>query len=191
LGFDNETALQLGQEISRTDRRSVNNPLYNDYQTKDGKWIFLAMVQTDRFWPAFCKAMGRPEWEKDARFDSHVSRMKEKVNLIQLISETMAGKTYAEWDEIFKENGLIFGPISTPLEVVKDPQAWDNNFFTEIDHPICRRLKLIRSPINFSRTPASIRSCAPELGQHTEEVLLELDYSWNDIAELKGHGIIM
>lgn len=191
LGFDNETALHFGQQLSQTDRRQVSNPLWNDYQTKDGKWVFLAMVQSDLYWSAFCKAIGRPEWEKDPRFESHLKRMKENVTLIDLIGEAIADRTYSDWQEVFTQYGLIFGPISTPLDVVKDPQAWQNNFFTEVDHPSCGRLRLLQSPIHFSQTPASVRVCAPELGQHTEEILLALDYTWDNIGELKSRGVIL
>ncbi|MBW2285190.1 MAG: CoA transferase [Deltaproteobacteria bacterium] len=74
--------------------------------------------------------------------------------------------------------------------MVNDPQALANDFFTEVEHPSGRKIKYIASPAKFSKTPRSIRATAPEVGQHTEEVLLEIGYSWEDLNELKEKGFI-
>jgi crotonobetainyl-CoA:carnitine CoA-transferase CaiB-like acyl-CoA transferase len=191
LTYDIQAALVTGKQIRQTNRRNVSNALWNCYQAKDGKWLVLIMPQTDRYWSRFCQAIGRPEWEKHPRFDSHQKRMRENLTLIPAVEEIIATKTAAEWEEISKEYDLVLGRVQTPLEVTNDPQAWENDFFSEIDHPRLGPFKLIQSPIKFSKTPATIRSAAPELGQHTEEVLLELGYAWDDIAELKRKGTIL
>jgi crotonobetainyl-CoA:carnitine CoA-transferase CaiB-like acyl-CoA transferase len=76
------------------------------------------------------------------------------------------------------------------IKVVNDPQAIENDFFTEFDHPVVGPLKLVASPVKFDRKKPPIRLPAPEVGQHTEEVLLELGYTWDDIVELKDVGAI-
>jgi len=189
LGFDIEAALHFGKEMSRTDRKSVTNPIWNVYQTKDEKWMQFVMAQTDMYWPAFCRAIERTELIE--QYDSHEKRMQANITLIQIIEETMATKTFEEWDEILKQNDVIYGVVQSPLDVINDQQALDNKFFAEIDHPVVGKFKCIESPINYSKTPASIRTAAPALGQHTEEVLLDLGYSWDDISELKSHGAIL
>lgn len=191
LSWDIEAALHMGVEISQWDRRTVNNAMWNSYQAKDGKWLILVMPQTDRFWPRFCKAARRPDLAKDPRFDSHAKRIQEKHTLIPLVSEIIATKTADEWEELAEEYGLVLGKMYSPLEVVDDLQAWENDFFSEGDHPVGGRVKLLTSPMKFSKTPALVRSCAPELGQHTEEVLLELGYTWDDVIEFKNQGVIL
>lgn len=191
MSMDIQPALCLGQERSLTDRRTVSNALWNSYQAKDGKWVMLVMPQTDRYWPSFCKAIGKPEWEKDPRFDSHMKRIQENLTLIPMFEEIIASKTAAEWEEIAQEYDLVLGRIQTPLEVANDPQAWENDFFTEVDHPIAGRLRLLSSPVKFSKMPASVRFGAPQLGQQTEDVLLGLDYTWDDIARMKNEGVII
>jgi len=191
LQFDIGTALHQGVNLQQTDRRTVTNALWNCYKAKDGKWIMLVMPQTDRYWPSFCKAVGKPEWEKDPRFDSHVKRMGQNLFLIAAVDEIIAGKTAAEWEAIAQQLDLVLGRIQTPLEVASDPQAWENDFFTELEYAPGVRFKAINSPIKFSETPATIRSLAPELGQHTEEILLELGYTWDDLAKLKNEGAIL
>ncbi|MBM3132016.1 MAG: CoA transferase, partial [Chloroflexi bacterium] len=189
LGFDIEAALHFGREMSRTDRRLVPNPIWNVYRTKDARWVQFVMAQTDMYWPAFCKAIARPEWVP--QYDSHEKRIQASRVLIPLIEEVMVTKTYAEWDAILKNHGVIYGVVQSPLDVIRDPQASANHFFKEIEHPVTGKFTCIQSPIKFSKTPASVRTAAPSLGQHTEEVLLESGYTWDDIGAFKSQGAIL
>ncbi|MCX6000589.1 MAG: CoA transferase, partial [Chloroflexi bacterium] len=191
MSFDIGTALHQGVNLQQTDRKTVTNALWNCYKAKDGKWVMLVMPQTDRYWPSLCRAIGRPEWEKDLRFDSHMKRMQENLSLIPALDRIMASKTAAEWEAIAQEFDLVLGRIQTPVEVANDPQAWENGFFTELEYAPGVSFKAINSPVKFSKTPASVRSLAPELGQHTEEILLELGYNWDDLAAFKNEGTIL
>jgi crotonobetainyl-CoA:carnitine CoA-transferase CaiB-like acyl-CoA transferase len=191
LMFDIGTALHQGVNLNQTDRGAVTNALWNCYQARDGKWIMLVMPQTDRYWPAFCKAVGKPEWEKDEGFDSHMKRMEQNKTLIAALDEIIASKDAAEWEAIAQEFDLVLGRIQTPVEVANDPQAWENDFFTEMEYAAGVRFKTVNSPVKFSKTPASVRTLAPELGQHTEEVLLDLGYTWDDMAQMKSDGVIV
>jgi len=120
-----------------------------------------------------------------------VKRMEQNTTLIGALDEIMASKDAAEWEAIAQEFDLVLGRIQTPVEVANDPQAWENDFFTEVEYAPGVPLKAINSPVKFSETPAIIKSLAPELGQHTEVVLLELGYTWDDMAGLKEEGTIL
>jgi crotonobetainyl-CoA:carnitine CoA-transferase CaiB-like acyl-CoA transferase len=96
-----------------------------------------------------------------------------------------------EWEERFRENQVIYGRIETPEEVVNDPQALANDFFAEIDHPKTGRMKYVTMPVDFRQNPASVRTPSPEVGQHNEEILLELGYNWDDISSLKEEKVII
>jgi crotonobetainyl-CoA:carnitine CoA-transferase CaiB-like acyl-CoA transferase len=80
--------------------------------------------------------------------------------------------------------------VKTPLEVTRDEQAHANEFFTEWDHPSYGRIKVLNSPVKLSKTPAEIRTRAPELGEHTDQIMKEAGYSESEIAEMKKAGII-
>ena len=192
LSIDLIMPLNEGVELPRTDPKTVSNPLWNTYQAKDGVWIQFVCLQSDRYWPQFCKGLGLDYLEKDPKFESHEMRERNNVELISIIESAISAKTYAEIEDGLEKAGeVIYQKVQTPLEVVNDPQALANDFFTEVDHPSGRKIKFIASPAKFSGTPASIKATAPEIGQHTEEVLLEMGYSWDDIIVLKDKGVIL
>jgi crotonobetainyl-CoA:carnitine CoA-transferase CaiB-like acyl-CoA transferase len=180
----------LGQEFPREIRTQAGNPIYNHYRAKDDKWFILAHLQPDRYWPSACRALGMPELENDPRFNSIEARGDNAKELIAIMDAKFATKTRDEWFEIFKQEDLIFSPIQTPAEVINDPQAVANNYVVWFDHPVLGKTKMIGFPWDFSETPASVRREAPEFGQHTEEILLELGYTWDDIAKLKAKKLI-
>jgi crotonobetainyl-CoA:carnitine CoA-transferase CaiB-like acyl-CoA transferase len=180
----------LGQEFPRELRTQAGNPLYNHYKAKDDKWFIIAHLQPDRYWPNVCRAMGLEELEHAPRFNSIEARGKNARELIAIMDKTFATKTRGEWFKIFKEAGLIFAPIQTPTEVVNDPQAIANNYVVWFDHPVLGKTKMVGFPWDFSQTPASVRREAPEFGQHTEEILQELGYGWDDVASLKSEKVI-
>jgi crotonobetainyl-CoA:carnitine CoA-transferase CaiB-like acyl-CoA transferase len=180
----------LGQEFPRAIRAKAGNPIYNHYRCQDDKWIVLAHLQPDRYWPDVCRALGMPELENDPKFNSIEARAENSKELIAIMDKKFATKTRDQWLKILKQEGCICTPIQSPLEVSNDPQALANNYFIYADHPVWGRIKMVGFPWDFSETPASWRREAPEFGQHTEEILQELGYNWDDIAKLKDEKVI-
>ncbi len=180
----------LGQEFPREIRAEAGNPIYSHYKAKDDKWFILAHLQPDRYWPNVCRALGMEELEHDPRFNSIEARGENCKELISIMDKEFATKTRGEWFEIFKKEGTIYAPIQTTTEVVNDPQALANDYVIWVDHPVWGKIKMIGFPWMFNETPASWRREAPEFGQHTEEILLELGYTWDDIIKLKDADII-
>jgi formyl-CoA transferase len=179
------------EENPKYSRNKTTNPLRNTYQTKDRRWLFFMMLQTDRFWPAVCKAIEREDLEKDPRFDSHQKRVQNSQSIISILDEVVATKTLSEWAERFERYGLIWEPETTVPEALADPQVPENGWVAEVEHPSGSLVKLLRVPFQFSKTPIGPRSPAPELGQHTEEVLLEMGYDWDQLAQLKEQQVII
>ena len=188
LGPDMENAL-FGYPMPKADRLNAANPMFNTYRSKDGRWMQAANATQD-FWAPFCKALGKPEWENDPRYNTMENRIDNCAELVRQIDQIMATKTMDEWKKTLREYDLIFGVMQTPTEVINDEQAIVNDFFTEIEHPIAGKIKLLNTTIKFSETPATIRHVAPPLGVHTEEILLGLGYTWEDMAKLKEQGVI-
>jgi len=189
MGLDIQSAL-FGMPLPKSDRLRVPNALWNTYCSKDGRWFQLAML-TEDFWAPFCRSIERPDLENDPRFNTAENRDRNSEELIQILDQMIATRTMAEWERRFKEHDIIYGIALSPTEITTDPQALANDFFVEIEHPVAGKIKLINSTAKFSETPASVRSGAPQLGQHTEEILLDLGYTWDDISELKDQGVIL
>lgn len=179
----------LGQEYPREIRAEAGNPMYNHYRCRDDKWIAVAHLQPDRYWPAFCKAMDLAEAENDPRFSTLEARGKNKKELIRLLDEKFATRDRDEWIARLKNGGCICTPVQSLTEVTKDPQALANNYIIEVDHPTMGRTRQVGFPWDFSDTPASWRKEAPKLGENTEELLLELGYTKEQIAGLKESGV--
>lgn len=175
--------------LSREEQR---NPLWNYYCCKDGSWIMLAMLQSDRYWADFCRAIGRGDLAEDARCADMFTRGEHCTDLIAEFDRTFATKTRPEWFNILKEGkDFICGPVNDLYDLITDPQVLANKYITEFDHPACGPIKIIGSPFHFSDTPAAVRLPAPEFGQHTEEVLIELGgYTWEEMEKLRAEEII-
>src|SRR5581483_4399872 len=160
--------------------------IWRTFRTKDG-WAVVGGVGDDR-WPALCEAVGMPELRDDPRFANAGARKDNLDALYALLDDKFLAKTTGEWIAVLESHDMICAPVATYEDVVRDPQARANGYVTEVDHPTQGRIPVVGAPWAFSETPASVAPAAPELGQHTEEVLLSLGYDWDAIAALKDAG---
>ena len=173
-------------------RENVPNPLWNHYLCKDGQWLVLGMLQPDRQWPAICKALGIEHLEKDPRFEDQFKRMDNSAEIIATMDEIFITKSSAEWMKILKETGdIICTPVQQLSDLENDPQVLANNYIINYNHEVLGPVKVPGPPITFSKTPGEVRAEAPEFGQHTEEVLIEMGgYSWEEIAQFREEEVI-
>jgi len=190
LGADISGCLVTGKDAMRPQRKTMGNPIRNHYPTSDNRWIMLGMTNAQTYWPEFCRMINHPEWENDSRFATFKARETNAAELIRLIEEIFRTRTYAEWVEILGKHKLVWSPVCTPLEVTHDPQAIANEFFVEMDLPGQQKIKVLNNPIKLSKTPADIQCRAPELGEHTAELLAKLGYAPEDVARMKQAGVI-
>ncbi|MEE9247921.1 MAG: CoA transferase, partial [Dehalococcoidia bacterium] len=133
------------------------------------------------------------EWmEEDPRFKSGHDRVHTYSDeLIDILDEAFAKKTRDEWGEILNKTDIIWAPVQNYMEALADPQAVANEYVVEMDHPNVGKIKMLGLPLRFSETPGKVRSPAPELGQHNEEILTEtLGYSWDEVTALREKQVI-
>jgi len=177
------------QALPQVSRKEAGNPLWNVYECKDGKWICFAMLGSDPYWPEFCKAIGIENLEKEPRFENHFARTKSATELTDILDETFAGEPREEWVKRLDSTDLIWAPVNDYKEVADDPQITANDYIVDFDHPNYGQVKLVGIPVKLSKTPGEIRMPAPEFGQHTEEILRDLGYSWDEITKMNEEEV--
>jgi crotonobetainyl-CoA:carnitine CoA-transferase CaiB-like acyl-CoA transferase len=168
LASDVQVAITTGYCHTPGGRAAAPNPLFNFYRTKDG----------------------RGDLRDDARFAHALIRFQHCRELIAILDPIFASRPLEEWARILDADDCYWGRVQTVAEVADDPQAAALGAFADAALPDGRPLRVVRSPIGFGATPAAVQGPAPELGQHTEEVLLEAGYDWEQIARLKDAGAL-
>jgi len=183
------SGLYGGDPMPKFDRSKSPNPLVGFYKTKDGRFLTFMLLQSDRYWPEFCEHIGKPELIADERFADAGARFTNCVELIGILDETFASRTYAEWKEALQTMTGVWAPVQMPSEMVDDPQVAANGYLSRVVQD-GNEYDLVVNPVQMDET-ADVLGPAPEHGQHTEEILLELGVDWDDIARGKESGAIL
>lgn len=187
-------ALQ-GRQITRFMRtgkqgrvRWRRSPVYSHYRATDG-WMAIAAIE-EKMWPGLCRALGHPELEQDARFAGAWDRHHNADELEATLESIFAERAVAEWTQRLREQDVPHGPVNDYRDVVDDPQVLANGYITTVDHPNLGPIRTAGIPIHMSGTVPDPVAPAPELGRHTEEVLLDLGYAWEEIGKLREDEVI-
>ena len=189
LGWDVNTRLRLGRVESPYDRRHIPNPLINCYRSSDGKWFWLLGLQADRHWPDLVRALERPELLHDARFADIRVRREHAEACVATLDAIFVTQPMAHWIGAFDAAGMWWAPVQTIGEMLDDPQAHAGGVLTTVA-VADGEAAMVASPADFAGTPTATPSMAPEFGQHTEDVLLELGYDWERIGALRDRGAL-
>ncbi|KAI8685496.1 Mitochondrial thiamine pyrophosphate carrier 1 [Fusarium keratoplasticum] len=154
---------------------------YRAFRTSDGD--ILIGGANDRLFGVLCNCLGKPEWASDERFSTNSSRVANREVLEKWIEDATKSKTTQEWLDIFEGTGLPYAKVNDLKDTLNHPHVTARGMVKELDHPALGKLKVLNSPVQYSRTGPSIRTPPPLLGQHTKEVLAEV--LGLDAAEIK------
>jgi len=179
-----------GKAPGRASRKKVPNPMWNTYQAGDGKWLVIATLQPDRFWADFCTVLGRQDLKDDPRFDVVAHRRNHGEELVGILDQVLLTRSRDEWIKAFESVDIPCGPVNDYAEVANDPQVKANGYLVDFDDPRAGPVKLVGIPVRLGKTPGSIRRPAPELGQHTNEVLREFGFSQEDMEALQAEEAV-
>jgi crotonobetainyl-CoA:carnitine CoA-transferase CaiB-like acyl-CoA transferase len=159
------------------------------YRTRDGRAMKFALVNPRRLWPRFSQAVGHPELIDDPRFATPEARRKHAQALIAILDPVFATRDAAEWRERFEAHDVPFAVLPTYPEVAADPQMAANDIFLEYEDPRWGRLRTVNDPIAVSGVAKVLPRPAPDVGQHTREVLASLGYSDVEIDSLLARRV--
>ncbi len=177
-----------GEEASRYGNGHPNLVPYRTFAAADG--TFALGVGNDALFRKMCDIVGRPEWSDDPRFARNQDRVINRAAIEQLIEDVTVTRPKAVWISKFREAGIPCGPVKSVAEALADPLATARNVVTEIEHPTIGVMRTLGLPIRLQGSPAEIHRHPPLLGEHTEEILLELGFNLSDIARLRSDGDI-
>ena len=172
-------------------RKQAGNPLWNRYQAKD-KWVFLCQENADQNWARLCQSFERAELADDARFATAEKRAENNAELVAVLDGILKERKAQDWMDRWAPLGVVASPIQNLKEISEDPQAWENDYLVRTHcEEVNREVEVRGLPITLSKTPGSVESLGPELGQDTELILADtLGISWERIGELKERGVI-
>ena len=162
---------------------------YQTFHTKT-KDIALA-VGSQKLWKVFGPAIGHPELTDDPRFANNTDRIANSKLLIDTLQAILLERSYEDWEQVMLANGIPVGAINNIEQVVKHPQVAARGALVEMDHPRAGKVTITNVPMRLSKTPGSIRTPAPRLGEHTDQVMREfMGMSEERIAELRRNGVL-
>jgi formyl-CoA transferase/CoA:oxalate CoA-transferase len=161
---------------------------YQMFPSKDGRVMLGAA--NDGLWNKFCEITGRTDLSDDPRFTTNLDRVNRRSELIPILEELFQTKTTDEWVALLEAAGIPNSPVNTIENLVHDPQIAHRNMLVDVPHPTLQGLRAPATPMKLSDGPSSVRRHPPENGEHTEEILLELGYSKDDIADLETSGAV-
>jgi len=171
------------------DRKATWNPLSCAYRTRDGRFLVLTMLDADRYWADFCEVIGHPELIADPRFLDMAARKANARACVEFLDRVFARRDYRDWCDTLRQAKGVWAPLQSPLEVHSDPQVAANGYLSDVEMVNGSQLTLVSSPAQFNEQPGR-PTRAPEQGEHTEKVLLDLGVSWEEITSLKERGVI-
>jgi crotonobetainyl-CoA:carnitine CoA-transferase CaiB-like acyl-CoA transferase len=158
------------------------------YRTKDGHINVAA--SGEGMWASLCKAIEREDMLSSPDFKGGKKRAENRKQLNAAIEEALRKKTSAEWIQILNKAGIPCGPIYNVGEVFADPQVKHLGVATPVEHPKLGRYEVLANAAVLSRTPARVVKATPEIGEHTDEILKELNYNATQIAQLRQGGVV-
>jgi formyl-CoA transferase len=172
------------------DRTQAPNPVVNTYRTSDGRWLYLVLLQAARFWAELCTLLGCPELIDDERFADDAGRYMNRVACVAALDAVFGSKTLDQVHELLDGFSGVWAPVLRPSEIPVHPQVEPNGFFPVVTPQSGKPFNLVPAPMRFDDEPTVPRGAAPELGQHTEEILLETGLDWDEISQLRESGAL-
>lgn len=182
-------SVQFSDKYQKT-RKNAISPVINSYRCKDDKWIFLSILEHERYYATLCKVFGREDLIENEKFATTLAAKENAPELIQILDKEFLKFTQDEIVEMFTKVDIAHERIQHIEETVKDPQAIANNYVHEFTYRNGEKTYLASTPIKFGDIDVDIKCVAPKIGEHGVEIMKDLGYSDEEIEKLLQDKIL-
>jgi crotonobetainyl-CoA:carnitine CoA-transferase CaiB-like acyl-CoA transferase len=177
-------------KIPQGDRTKSPNPGVGTYRTADDRHIALILLQSDKHWADFVERLGVPDMATDPKFADAAARAQNSGECIARLDEAFGAHPLDYWKDALATFDGVWSPFQTLDELYDDVQVQANGYLPTMTAGNGDDVQLVASPAQFDETAISVQR-APEHGEHTELVLMDLGYDWDRIAEMKDSGAVL
>lgn len=182
-------AALLGSHLPpRPPRDRPRSALGNPYRTRDDRWMQMSIVREDKSWPDLCRAIGRPELQRDARFADLTTRRKNSAELVAVLDPIFASRDWAHWRDLWREMGIPVGLIGRLQDLRDDDQAVASGAVVATNNPAMPLT--LAAPFGLASATLPPAEPAPQLGEHTDAILLEAGMTPAEIETLRRDGCV-
>ncbi len=165
-------------------RKKPSSPLINSFRCKDGEWVMVSMLDYNRYYPAVCDMIGRPDMKDDTRFNDILAGKANSAALTEILDAWFAQHDYAEVDHLLQQADIAHNRIKHLTDMPDDPQAKANNYIYWAPSRNGTPMLCVASPIKFGNMDLPPHKFAALLGENSEEILKELGYSDEKIQKM-------
>lgn len=190
LSADITSSQIAGYDVLLPEKREAAYPLVQRYETRDGRWIQLSFLYPDRHWADLCRALQIEEYVDDPRFAKNEQRSRNGAECAKLLAAAIGKRDWAEWQPRFDALDAPWELARNIDELLEDPQAIANGYVAPAEMANGTRVKLVSSPLIMDDCIPKNHRRAPKLGEHTDELLMELGLSSEERAALVSEGIV-
>lgn len=194
IGMDVSSRMGLGRAASPPPRTKPQNPLMNLYRAGDGKWFWLVGAESERHWPVITQALGVSQLMQDERFKTPRDRRRHATELVAELDAVLAGRSRAEWAEVFRAQDVWWAPVNAIDEVIADPQAMAAGAFVRVPERVGaiapEQPTGVATPVDFSATPSAPAGAPPGVGADADDLLRSLGYDDARLQALRAAQVL-
>ena len=181
---------QFGGKYNKT-RTAPNMPFINSYKCKDGEWIFISVLEHDRYYNALCKAFGQEQLVDNPLYCTTPEAKKRSGEVVAIFDKVFMNYTFKEVSDVLKSLDIAHEKIRHAAGLLTDPQAIENKFIAEVTHANGKKTLAPMTPVKFGNVEINQTLDAPVIGEHTAEILKELNYSDEKIKALMDNKAVI